>query len=279
MTAPNPGRVKYQRSQIAGYETGILTAGTPGAPSVLLLHGFSGDALTWQFTVGAIARHYRVTALDLPGHGLTDAAAGIGYWREMVGWLTRAIQHLDFTPDHLIGHSLGARILLAAAETGDVTPRSLTLISCAGISPSYDYAFLLSLTRIETLDDAVACVRHLFGDAPDNPERLAKGLYQKLAMPEAKENLLAYLASNFADGQLLPESPVAWDRVHCPLQVIWGKDDRIVQLPPSGWLPDSARIHLLNPVGHLPHITAADRVNALLLEFIRQADGDHLAAS
>ena len=278
MNAPNPGRVKYQRSDVAGFETGVLTAGPPNAPPILLLHGFSGDALTWQFTVGALARNYRVTALDLPGHGLTDRA-GIGYWREMVGWLTRAIQHLELTPDHLIGHSLGARILLAAAETGEVTPRSLTLISCAGISPSYDYAFLLRLTRIESLDDAVACVRHLFGDAPDNPERLAKGLYQKLAAPEAKENLLAYLASNFADGQLLPASPVAWDRVRCPLQVIWGKDDRIVQLPPSGWLPESALVHLLDRVGHLPHITAADRVNQLLLDFTRQADGNHLAAS
>ena len=42
------GRVKYHSPEIAGVATGILTAGPPDAVPVILLHGFSGDALTWQ---------------------------------------------------------------------------------------------------------------------------------------------------------------------------------------------------------------------------------------
>jgi len=257
---------------MGGNEIGILTAGPLDAPSALMLHGFSGDALTWQFNIGALARRYRVTAIDLPGHGLTNCAADIGYWGEMVAWLDRVLGALDFPTAHLIGHSLGARILLAAVETGQLLPRSLTLISCAGISPSYDYAFLDRLTRIETIDDALVCVRQLLGDAPDNPERLAKGLYQKLATPEAKSSLRTYLTHNFADGCLLPASPIAWENVRCPLQLIWGRDDGVVQLPPRDWLPASAQIHLLDRVGHLPHLTAADRVNALLIAFALEND-------
>ncbi len=267
MSTPSPGRVRYQQAEIAGHAVGILTAGAPNLTPVLLLHGFSGDALTWQFTVGALARRYRVIALDLPGHGLTEAATEIGYWREMIGWLANAVDALALRPAHLIGHSLGARILLGAIEDGRLDALSLTLIACAGISPSYDYAFLDRLSRIETLENAAVCVRQLLGDAPDSPERLAKSLFQKLSSAAAKANLRAYLASNFAEGRLLPAAPVQWGRLTTPLQIIWGSDDRIVQLPPAGWLPEGAEIHLLERVGHLPHMVAADRVNALLLAF------------
>ncbi len=261
----NPARVKYRQIELAGQRVGLLTAGPPEAVPMLLLHGFSGDALTWQFNVGALARHHRVTAIDLPGHGLTEATEQIGYWRGMVDWVAEIVAALELPPAHLAGHSLGARILLGGLEEEKLAGLSLSLISCAGISPSYDYEFLDRLSRIETMADAVACVLRLLGDAPDQPERLAKGLFQKLTTPAAKAALRAYLASNFAEGRLLPAAPVRWDALACPLQIIWGADDGIVQLPPPDWLPAGIAVHLLDRVGHLPHMTAADRVNALLV--------------
>ena len=272
-TARPTARVVYKTIAIGGTDVGLLSAGPPDAPPVLLLHGFSGDALTWQYNVGALARCHRVYAVDLPGHGLTGAVAGIGYWRDMVAWLADILGTLGIKSSHLIGHSSGARIVLGLVEAGKAVPPSLTLISCAGISPSYDYAFLTRLTRIESFEDALVCVRQLHGDAPDNPDRMAKALHQRLSHPDVKANLNTYLNYNFVDGALLPESPVAWDAVTCPLQIIWGSDDRIVQLPPADWLPAWAEIHLLDRVGHLPQNTAADRVNRLLLDFTqRHAD-------
>ena len=266
MSSVNPARVKYHQIELAGDRVGLLTAGALEAPPIVLLHGFSGDALTWQFNIGALARHFRVTAIDHPGHGLTEAAGQIGYWRGMVDWVAKIAAALKLAPAHLVGHSLGARILLGCVEETKLTGLSLSLISCAGISPSYDYEFLDQLSRIESMDDAVACVRRLLGDAPDPPERLAKGLYQKLTIPTAKASLRAYLASNFAEGRLLPAAPVRWEALGCPLQIIWGSDDGIVRLPPPTWLPTGVAVHLMERVGHLPHITAADRINTLLID-------------
>lgn len=261
----NPSRVRYRQVELAGHRVGLLTAGPPEASPLFLLHGFSGDALTWQFNVGALAKHHRVTAIDLPGHGMTEAPGHIGYWRGMVAWVAEIASALELPPAHYAGHSLGARILLGALEEGKLAALSLSLISCAGISPSYNFAFLERLSQIETMEDAIACVVTLLGDASDPPERLAKGLFQKLSTSPAKAGLKAYLASNFAEGRLLPAAPVRWDALTCPLQIIWGTDDRIVQLPPSEWLPAGAAVHLLDRVGHLPHITAADRINGLLI--------------
>lgn len=271
MSGVSPARVRYRQLDLAGSRIGLLTAGPPEAPPLLLLHGFSGDALTWQFNVGALARRYRVTAIDLPGHGLTEAAGEIGYWRSMVGWVAAAIRALEIPPAHLVGHSLGARILLGGLETAEIEGLSLSLIACAGISPSYDFDFLDRMSRIATMGDALACAVRLLGDALDPPERLAKGLFQKLTTPAAQSSLRAYLASNFAEGRLLPAAPIRWNAVACPLQIIWGRDDSIVQLPPPDWLPAAAPVHLLDRVGHLPHLTAADRVNALLLDHAEAA--------
>ena len=42
-----------------------------GAP-LLLLHGLGNSALVWHKSIPALARKFRVLALDLPGHGLSD---------------------------------------------------------------------------------------------------------------------------------------------------------------------------------------------------------------
>src|SRR5687768_2150979 len=45
-------------------------AGPPGAPVVMLLHGWSATAdLNWFTCFEALARHFRVLALDHRGHG------------------------------------------------------------------------------------------------------------------------------------------------------------------------------------------------------------------
>lgn len=44
--------------------------GPPGAPTLLLLHGWTASAdLNWFTTFEAIGRHYRVIAMDVRGHG------------------------------------------------------------------------------------------------------------------------------------------------------------------------------------------------------------------
>ena len=45
-------------------------AGPPGAPTIVLLHGWTVTAdVTWFATYASLAEHYRVLALDLRGHG------------------------------------------------------------------------------------------------------------------------------------------------------------------------------------------------------------------
>ena len=48
------------------------------APQLLLLHGTGASTHSWRHLVPHLAPHAGVVALDLPGHGFSDAARGDG---------------------------------------------------------------------------------------------------------------------------------------------------------------------------------------------------------
>ena len=69
---PRPGRpTSSPRSTASAFAT-RGAAPAEGVP-VLFLHGFGGDLDNWLFNLDALAERHPVIALDLPGHGESDA--------------------------------------------------------------------------------------------------------------------------------------------------------------------------------------------------------------
>ena len=50
----------------------VQELGAPEAPVLLLLHGTGAATHSWAGLAPLLAPHFRVVALDLPGHGFTD---------------------------------------------------------------------------------------------------------------------------------------------------------------------------------------------------------------
>src|SRR5689334_4921038 len=51
----------------------VLETGSPRGQSILFIHGFSQNALTWTAQLDSALRHrYRLVAMDLRGHGASD---------------------------------------------------------------------------------------------------------------------------------------------------------------------------------------------------------------
>jgi len=104
-------------------------------PAVVLLHGAGMDRTTWQMQSRWLAHHgYRVAAIDLPGHGLSDGPP-LETIAEMAAWTAGVVRQLDLAPAHVVGFSMGTFIGLdMAAEHGD-TVASLVLIGTASAMP------------------------------------------------------------------------------------------------------------------------------------------------
>ena len=67
------------RVTLRGLDAHVLTWGDPGAPKLLLLHGWMDVAASFQFLVDALAQPWYVIAPDLRGYG-KSAWQPQGYW-------------------------------------------------------------------------------------------------------------------------------------------------------------------------------------------------------
>ncbi len=101
-------------------------------PAMLLVHGTAASTHSWRDLIPILSQHYRLLAVDLPGHGFTEQApkrqlsiAG------MSGLLARLLQQLTFDPQFVVGHSAGAVILCRMALDGAIKPRVIISINGA----------------------------------------------------------------------------------------------------------------------------------------------------
>lgn len=70
--ATEPGRLEFDRLRTRGFGAiSVLSAGT-GPETIICVHGLGGTKASFLPTVNALADHYRVVALDLPGFGESD---------------------------------------------------------------------------------------------------------------------------------------------------------------------------------------------------------------
>ncbi|MDD4050408.1 MAG: 2-succinyl-6-hydroxy-2,4-cyclohexadiene-1-carboxylate synthase [candidate division Zixibacteria bacterium] len=110
------------------------TVGDPGRPPLLFLHGFMGDGRVWLPTMNQLQDVVYSVALDLPGHGNTEADLAhldFGNLAETVAAFV--YDHFD-RPAVLVGYSLGGRVALHAALSHPDRFRGLVLESAsAGI--------------------------------------------------------------------------------------------------------------------------------------------------
>ena len=103
-------------------------------PTVVLLHGGSGSWNHWVRTMPALARRFRVVALDLPGFGDSSLPERIRSAHDLAGATSEAIAGLVPEGGHgLVGFSFGGIIagLVAARPRARVT--RLVLIGAGGL--------------------------------------------------------------------------------------------------------------------------------------------------
>ena len=122
-----------------------LEWGRPQAPPLVLLHGFTGHARTWDHFAEAMADRFRILALDQRGHGDSDRAPDGDYRvasmaRDLAAFAD-ALCPGRFT---LIGLSMGGRVSIAYAGTNSERVERLVLVD---IGPEIA---LEGLTRIRT---------------------------------------------------------------------------------------------------------------------------------
>jgi pimeloyl-ACP methyl ester carboxylesterase len=103
-------------AQVAGIRMHYLEwAGPPGAPTLLLLHGYLAHAHWWDLVAPWLATQYRVLAPDFGGMGDSGHRAQYTYG-QFYAEITGFIEQLGIAGCIAIGHSFGGRALLHACH-------------------------------------------------------------------------------------------------------------------------------------------------------------------
>ena len=223
---------------LPGKEDGLAgyAWGPKGAPTVVLVHGWSGRAGQLTGFVGPLVdAGYRVVAFDFAGHG--QSAGRTTNLREMVTAVRRVVER-EAGAVAVVGYSLGGLAALHAVSEG-ARAEKLVLIG----SPSC----------VETVTDSFS---DLLGLGSSVRHRLERLLERRVGVPLAAFDSLA----------------AKW-RVKVPALVVHDCDDGNVPLAEAerltaGW--PSARLHLTDGLGHT-RVLQDDRLIAKITDFIGPA--------
>ena len=117
-----------------GLSVRLAESGATDAQPVLLVHGWGASIYMWRDWFAPLAAiGYRVVALDLPGHGLSDKPTEEGRYRldSLVATLREVMSVARVRRPHVVAQSMGGTIALEVAASGDPPIGRLVLINPA----------------------------------------------------------------------------------------------------------------------------------------------------
>lgn len=248
-------------------------------PNLLLLHGLGASSFSWRDNLGALSRHFRVIAPDIPPHGRSPAPLDGDYRLEA---LTQGV--LDFMDRRgfgqtvVAGNSLGGGLaLLLAREDPDRIKALILLAPAAGLERMPWIFYPLRLPGVWGRMAAALLGPWFIPGAVwymyRRRERITPEVVAGYARPYRELNRRLALGRLCQSLEIWPLERVEamLQEIHQPTAIIWGEKDRILPPAQGFWLKarlPRARWHLLTGVGHAPQEEAPDEVNKIIIDFL-----------
>ncbi len=260
-----------------GSQVAYIDQGT--GPPVVFIHGQGADLSSFAPVYPALAGHFRIIALDLPGFGKSDKPEpqiSAEFYSDLIRTM---IGELKLERPWLVGHSFGGLVALIYAEAFPADIAGMTLIDSAGF---YDYPLPAQLI-FQQVFSVDAILNTPVAAARDNYYRTAFrqvnplvdafiNTRMKLAEHRTVEHL-NYARTMTANIELLFAKHFLHDppRFEFPIHLIHGRQDQLVPLAGAitaeSFFP-SAHLDIVEDCGHFPLLEHSERFNTLLKDFL-----------
>ncbi|OBX36307.1 esterase YbfF [Halomonas elongata] len=130
-------------------ELNHIDTGGEGVPLVVV-HGLLGSADNWRSHIKKWRDSRRVIAVDLRNHGRSPHVEGMGY-EAMAEDLMALLDRLDVQKAHLLGHSMGGKVVISVARLAPSRVASLIVADIAPQAYGHDHdAIFAGLRHLES---------------------------------------------------------------------------------------------------------------------------------
>ncbi len=263
-------------------------------PLVVLLHGFPEFWYSWRFQIPGLAEAgFRVVAPDMRGYNLSDKPQGVNNYRaELLGRdVARLIRACGAERAKVVGHDWGRVVAWMAAMHYPEQVEKLAILNVPhpdrflqGLWTLHQLrkSWYIFFFQIPWLPEQVvragnfAWLRSNFRNDPVRPGAFGPQdidrYVEALSRPGALTAAMNYYRALFRQTPAQVRRQLR--KVEIPVLVIWGERDRYLGTelaqPDRTWVPD-VRVERLVDASHWVQVDQPEKVNALLLDFLRSA--------
>lgn len=230
--------------------------------TLIFVHGWMGSWRYWMPAMELMSEYGRTYAVDLWGFGDSDHANGKYSIAGYVNLLDDFIEEMGFGSMTLIGHALGAVVVMRyAVEKPDYVERVMTVSA--------------PLTG-NTIN------RKLLGHSPSLLDRM-KGWKPSEGHPEVEQEMNK-MAQGVMEASVLSTMDLDLrqevGQIQVPILLVHGEKDTIVAPPQPEWLADAgenARSIVLPDARHFPMLDETPKFTRLLADFLEVQNMEQLA--
>ena len=277
-----PGQFVTLSDGVVHYEL----AGPDGAPTVVLVHGFSVPYYIWDPTFDALVNAgFRVLRYDLYGRGYSDRPE-VEYNLDLFsGQLEQLLSTLEIDePVALVGLSLGGPIVSRFANQYPDKVHSLVLIDPQVAPASTAEIFPLNIPLVGEYLMAVYLAPIMLpkSQAADfyRPERFPgwEDKYRVQMQYTGFRRAILSTIRNMVKVDAIAEYETLGKQGY-PMMLLWGQEDQTipaVDMETVRRAIPNLEFHSVAEAGHIPHYERPEVVNPLLIEFLRRGEAQTL---
>lgn len=269
---------------------------TGEGPLVVLLHGFPDFWYGWRGQLDALAQAgFRVVAPDMRGYHLSEKPAGVWSYRldRLAADVADLVTACGADRARVVGHDWGGTVAWHAALRHEGLVDRLAILNAptppalrAGVAPPDQLlrSWYMCAFQLPVLPEAVlafhdfALLKTAFQGDVRRKDALTREDLARYAEAFAEPGALSAMIDYY---RALPwyaaaDLAKAATRFERPTLVIWGEQDPHLAAPMGeldGARVPRGRVERLPQAGHWPQLDAPQRVNELLVDFLRKPVG------
>jgi len=266
-----PKYIRIKGQKIAYYES------SGKGPAVVFVHGSNLSALTYRPQIESpFGEKFRLIALDLPGHGLSEPAGNPNETYSLLGLagiVASLAGELQIGKSVYVGYSLAGNILLQASDRlnahGFMISGSAPLDNPLTIPGKFllTESALISLYKKHLSDEEIDAWTSLFFRPDSEFDR--KPLIENIKRTDG--TFREMLGQSALQGNYRDETDIV-KSLSIPLAILHGDEERLVDKSyfdslsiPALW---RGAVQVIPGAGHLPNLEQPEAFNRLLEEFV-----------